>query len=55
MYYDIGAYDKKYDEFREMCNKAWSGRFNYICVDMTKKMKANIVFPMKVKTHRLNV
>ena len=23
MYYDIGAYDMKYDEFKEMCHKAW--------------------------------
>ena len=29
MYYDIGAYDKKNDEFKEMCLKAWSERFNY--------------------------
>ena len=24
MYYDIGAYDKKYDEFKEMCSFASS-------------------------------
>ena len=36
MYYDIGAYDMKYDEFKEMCHKAWSERFNYLCIDMTK-------------------
>ena len=23
MYFDIGAYDMKYDEFKEMCHKAW--------------------------------
>ena len=23
MYYDIGAYDMNYDEFKEMCHKAW--------------------------------
>ena len=34
MYYDIGAYDMKYDEFKEMCHKAWSERFNYLCIDM---------------------
>ena len=36
MYYDNGAYDMKYDEFKEMCHKAWSERFNYFCIDMTK-------------------
>ena len=36
MYYDIGAYDMKYDEFKEMCHKAWSERFNYLCIDMIK-------------------
>ena len=23
MYYDIGAYDMNYDEFKQMCHKAW--------------------------------
>ena len=36
VYYDIGPYDMKYDEFKEMCHKAWSERFNYLCIDMTK-------------------
>ena len=36
MYYDIGAYDMKDDEFKEMCHKAWDERFNYLCIDMTK-------------------
>ena len=36
MYYDIGAYDMKYDEFKEMCHKAWCERFNYLCIDITK-------------------
>ena len=36
MYYDIGAYDMKYDEFKEMSLKAWDERFNYLCIDMTK-------------------
>ena len=39
-----------YDEFKEMCPVAWSGKLNYLCIDMTKiKMKVNIVFSMKVK------
>ena len=36
MYYDIGAYDMKYDEFKEMCHRAWDERFNYLCIGMTK-------------------
>ena len=37
MYYDIGAYDIKYDEFKELCHKAWSEKYNYLCIDMSKK------------------
>ena len=36
MYYDIGAYDMKYDEVKEMCHKAWDEKYNYLCIDMTK-------------------
>ena len=36
MYYDIRAYDMKYDEFKAMCHKAWDERYNYLCIDMTK-------------------
>ena len=36
MYYDIGANDMKYDEFKEMCHKAWSEKYNYLCIDMSK-------------------
>ena len=54
MYYDTGAYDMKYDESKEMCHKAWSERYNYLCIDETKKkMKGNIVFSMKAKLHIL--
>ena len=27
-YYNIGAYDVKYDEFKETCHESWSERFN---------------------------
>ena len=37
MYYDIGAYDMNYDEFKQMCHKTWDERYNYLCIDMTKK------------------
>ena len=36
MYYDIGAYDMKYDEFKELCHKAWDEKYNYLCIDVTK-------------------
>ena len=36
MYYDIGAYDMNYDEFKLMCHKAWGEKYNYLCIDMTK-------------------
>ena len=36
MYYDIGAYDMNYDEFKLMCHKAWDQKYNYLCIDMTK-------------------
>ena len=37
MYYDIGAYDMNYDEFKEMCHKAWDEKYNYLCIDIAKK------------------
>ena len=37
MYYDIGAYDMRYDEFKETCSIAWSEKFNYLCIDMNEK------------------
>ena len=36
MYKDIGGYDMAYCEIKEMCRKAWSERFNYLRIDMTK-------------------
>ena len=36
MYYDIGAYDMKYEESKEMCSFAWSEKFNCLCIDMGK-------------------
>ena len=35
-FYDIGGYDMKNDEFKELCHEAWSDRFNYLCNEMTK-------------------
>ena len=36
MYYHIGAYDMKYDEFKKTCHKAWDEKSKYLCIDMTK-------------------
>ena len=36
MYYDIGAYGKKYDELKKMCHRTWSEKFNCLCTDTTK-------------------
>ena len=36
MFYDIGAYDMNYDEFKLMCHKAWDEKYNYLCIDMDK-------------------
>ena len=56
MYYDIGAYDRKYDEFKEMYHKARDENYNYLCIDMIKNtMKVNVVFSMKAKPHILIV
>ena len=27
-------------EFKEMCREAWSERFNYVCIDMSKNKNA---------------
>ena len=36
MYKNIGVYDMKYDELKEMCRKTWSEKFNFLCIDMTR-------------------
>ena len=36
MYYDIGTFDMIFDEFKELCRVAWSEKFNYLCIDMSK-------------------
>ena len=36
IYKDIGGYDMEYDEFKEICRKIWSEKFNNLRIDMTK-------------------
>ena len=51
MYYDIGAYNMKYDDFKEMCHKTWSERFNYLCIDMAEsKNEGKYRFFKELKT-----
>ena len=54
MYQDIGAFDMIYDELKEICRVAWSEQINYLCIDMSKKMRVNIVYSMRAKKHILN-
>ena len=42
MYYDIGAHDMKYDEFKELVRRAWSEKFNYFRIDMTRNRNESI-------------
>ena len=35
-YFDIGAFDMIYDEFKEICRVAWSEKINYLVIDMTE-------------------
>ena len=36
MYYDFGAFDLIYYEYKEICRVAWSEKYNHLCTDMTK-------------------
>ena len=33
---DTGAYDMVFSEFKELCRKAWNGKFNYLFTERTK-------------------
>ena len=39
VYKDIGGSVMKYDEIQENCRESWSEKFNYLCIDMTRKEK----------------
>ena len=36
LFCNIRAYGMLYSEFKEMCHKAWSERFNYLYIDIAK-------------------
>ena len=50
MYYEIGAYDMIYEEIKQMCRKAWSETFNYLCIDKTKKNEGKYCIFLERKT-----
>ena len=54
---DFVGYDLTNCELKEMCRNAWSERFNFLCIELTrnKKMKVNIVYSMEAKIHKQNV
>ena len=41
----------KYDEFKEMCRRAWSEKFNYLCFDLAKKNGKYRVFNENKNTY----
>ena len=36
MYKDIGGYDMRYDDFKQMTKVAWSAKYSYLCFDLNK-------------------
>ena len=55
IYYDIGAHDKLYSDFKEICLTKWVKYLTILVFIWLKtKMKVNVVFSMKAKTHILN-
>ena len=56
MAYDIGAYVMSHYEIEEMCREAWSEKFNYLCLCMTKiKTECKVCFCNGSKSLALNV
>ena len=51
MYEDIGGYDMTYCELKEMGRNAWSEKFSYCFIDMSKKVKVKIVYSMRAMPH----
>ena len=37
VYRDAGGYDMSYDEFEQLCRKAWEEEYTYLCIDKSKK------------------
>ena len=56
IYYDIGSYDMKNDEFKKKCviKLGKENSFNFVLIRLKIKTKVNIVFSTKVKPHILN-
>ena len=37
VYRDVAGYDMSYDEIKELCRKSWEEKYNYLCIDRSKK------------------
>ena len=56
IYYDVGAYDMLYSEFKKMCRKTWGEKYAHIYIDLTRDEKeGKYLVSMKAKTYILNV
>ena len=33
---DIGAYDMEYRDYKQKCREAWSEKYNYLYIDITR-------------------
>ena len=40
IYRDVAGYDMSYDEYKELCRKAWEEDYNYLCIDRSKKKRS---------------
>ena len=50
IYRDVAGYNMNYDEFKELCRRAWEEGYNYLYIVRSKReIKENIVFVMKAK------
>ena len=54
MYYDTGAYDMLYAEFKELCHKTWSERLNYVSIDVTENKNEGKFFMFNENKNTLN-
>ena len=37
IYRNVGEYDMKYDEFKQICKSSWEEEYEYLCTDSSKK------------------
>ena len=44
IYRDVVGYDMSYDEFKELCRKAWDEDYNYFFINRSKKRSGEILY-----------